>query len=415
MNTAGPAARATPISPIRVSPNGRHFVDRDGRPVFWLGDTQWELFRLFRRPEALQILRDRQAKGFNVVLIMLLGVDMTRAGGDDKAPHVNVDGRLPWIDNDPLRPNEEYFEHIDGMIRLGEQTAQTFVVGVYHQWQADVITPPKARPWARWVARRYRDAPNLIWSMYPKATEAFVPVCRQIAAGLREGDGGAHLISVHPDPSVASSSFLHDEEWLDFNMIQTCTDFDRIYDAVTADYRREPVKPVVMAEGGYEGVQYGKPHTPHAIRKQAYWTQLAGGHHVYGHNDAWSFPAKWKEWIDAPGSGQLRVFRDIVTSCDQWWGMVPDQSILASGAGSGHGLNVAARSPAGRWIMAYLSGPSTVSLRPDAITASRRARAQWINPASGGREQAGVFSVADTPSLTPPEGWEDAVLLAQAE
>ena len=40
-----------------------------------------------------------------------------------------------------------------------------------------------------------------------------------------------------------------------------------------------------VAEMGYEGVEFGKLQTAHQIRQQAYWTQLAGGHHVYGHND----------------------------------------------------------------------------------------------------------------------------------
>jgi hypothetical protein len=32
------AGAAVP-GPIKVSPNGRYFVDRDGKPFFWLGDT----------------------------------------------------------------------------------------------------------------------------------------------------------------------------------------------------------------------------------------------------------------------------------------------------------------------------------------------------------------------------------------
>jgi len=38
-----PLAAATVHGPIRVSSDGRHFVDRDGRPFFWLGDTAWPL------------------------------------------------------------------------------------------------------------------------------------------------------------------------------------------------------------------------------------------------------------------------------------------------------------------------------------------------------------------------------------
>ena len=404
------SATTDSISPIRVSPNGRYFVDPAGRPVFWLGDTQWELFRLFAPEGALRILRDRQAKGFNIILIMLLGVNTTRFGRDEQAPYTNLEGETPWADGDPLRPNERYFEHVDAMVRLGEQTGQTFVVGVYHQWQVDMITVEKARAWARWVAHRYRDAPNLIWSMYPKATADYIPVCRELAAGLQAGDGGAHLISVHPDPAVASSSFIHDEPWLAFNMIQTCTRYEQIPEAVAADYGRTPVKPAVMAEGGYEGLEFRRLQTAHHIRKQAYWSQLAGGHHIYGHNEHWTAPTAVAQWLDSPGSQHLRIFQEVMTAIDGWWDLAPDASILASGAGSGDRLNLAARSTEGRWVVVYLSEASTVSVRLDAITAGSRVRAWWIDPTCGDRQSAGSFDAQGAQSFTSPQGWEDALL-----
>jgi hypothetical protein len=407
-------AQADPIGTIRVSTNGRYFVDRHGKPVFWLGDTQWELFRLFYPDQALHVLKDRQAKGFNIILIMLTGVDVGRTDPEKRAQCANLEGEQPWIDEDPLRPNEAYFRHVDAMIRLGGETGQTFVVGVYHQWHAPIITLPKARHWARWVAERYRDVPNLIWSMYPKATDEFIPVCQEIAAGLRAGDGGAHLISVHPDPSVASSSFIHDQKWLAFNMIQTCISYDQIHETVTSDYGRTPAKPVVMAEGGYEGLEFGRLQTAHQIRQQAYWTQLAGGHHVYGHQDAWQAPSNWAAWIDSPGSRHLRVFQEVITSCDEWWDLIPDQSILAAGAGDGYHLNVAARSAIGDWMLAYLSEPSTVSIRLEPITASRQARALWIDPTNGSRLPIGTFVATGTRSFTCPESWKDALLLIEA-
>jgi hypothetical protein len=112
-------------------------VDRQGHPVFWLGDTQWELFRLFTPDTALHILKDRQTKGFNVILIMLTGVDLGHLGAKKPVPYTNLEGQAPWLDDDPLRPNERYFQHVDALIRLGEETGQTFVVGVYHQWHAE--------------------------------------------------------------------------------------------------------------------------------------------------------------------------------------------------------------------------------------------------------------------------------------
>ena len=55
--------------PIQVSDNGRYFVDQNGNPSFWLGDTQWELFRTFTLEEADMILENRKANGFSAIQI----------------------------------------------------------------------------------------------------------------------------------------------------------------------------------------------------------------------------------------------------------------------------------------------------------------------------------------------------------
>ena len=399
------------ISPFHVSKNGLYFVDWHEAPVFWLGDTQWELFRKLTADQALHVLRDRQSKGFNVILVMLTGVDLSRLFPDQPSTFANLEGDSPWLDGDPLRPNEAYFRHIDPIIRLGEQTGQVLLVGIYHQWHRDLITLPKARPWARWVSRRYRDVQNLAWCMYPQALPDYQPVCRELAAGLQEGDGGAHLISIHPDPSVASSSFMHAEDWLDFNMIQTCITYDQIVPAVTADYQRKPVKPVVMAEGGYEGLEFDRLQNAHDIRKQAYWTCLAGGHHVYGHNEAWVSPLDWERWIDAPGARQLKVYKDVITSIPAWWDLTPDPSLIVAGASQGYSLNIAAHSVQGGWLLAYLSEPFTVTLRLDPLAGVPQVQAVWIDPHSGARLEAGLFAPADRPAFTSPPGWEDSLLL----
>ena len=53
--------------PIRVSSNGRYFVDRDEKPFFWLGDTAWPLFAQYNRAEAESYLDHRAEKGFTVI------------------------------------------------------------------------------------------------------------------------------------------------------------------------------------------------------------------------------------------------------------------------------------------------------------------------------------------------------------
>lgn len=69
------AIPAAPIAwPIQVSSNGRYFVDQKGQPVFWLGTTQWELFRGYKLEDARLILDKSKDRGFVFVQTMLMGV-----------------------------------------------------------------------------------------------------------------------------------------------------------------------------------------------------------------------------------------------------------------------------------------------------------------------------------------------------
>jgi hypothetical protein len=380
-------------------------VDDHGAPFFWLGDTQWELFRCFTPEEARTVLEHRKRQGFTTIQVMITGV------GEGNLP--NLSGELPWRGNDPAHPNEAYFRQMDRVVEVACELGLILVPGVFHQLQRSVITPANARHYARWIAERYAFEPNIVWSMYPAAEAGYVPVLRELAAGLHEGDEGAHMICVHPDPAPASSSFIHDEPWLDFNMIQTWLHYELVHEMVAADYARTPPKPVVMAEGGYEGAQSGKVHTPHLVRKQAYWSCLAGGYHSYGYNDNWESPRTWRTWIESPGAAHVGVCRQVLTGLSEWWGRVPDQSLFAGGAGSGMTLNVAARSSARDWALAYLSSNAPATIRMDGVVAGAQAEASWIDPTSGARTPIGSFPCAERRTFSPPDGWEDALLLLE--
>jgi hypothetical protein len=406
------------VGPIRVGANGRAFIDHDGRPFFWLGDTQWELGRAFTLAEVGAILQNRADKGFTTIQVMLTGV------GDGTRP--NWAGDAPWQDNDPATPNEAYFRHVDAVLELAGRYGLVLVLGVYHQLQVDRIPFAKAQSYARWIARRYRDVPHIIWSMYPRAEAAYAPICRVLAEGLQEGDGGAHLITVHPDPSPASSSFLQGEalsasvSWLAFHSIQTWKYVELIYPMVRQDLALEPAKPVVMAEGAYEGgTEYGFEVTPLWARRQAYHSYLAGGHHTYGHNDNWRVPPAWREALDAPGAFHMGILRRILEARSEWWNAAPDQGVFAEEPKGGprrmpHPLrNVAIRSAQQDWALAYLSSDTTVAVRLDRVAAGGTVDAAWIDPTTGQHTPIGRLASAGIRFFSAPAGWQDALLLLE--
>jgi hypothetical protein len=405
-----------PLFPLKVSPNGRYFTDHDGIPFFWLGDTQWELFRSFSIEEARKILDNRAAKGFSALLVMLLGVGSADTCDGSEA---NVRGEKPWKDDDPLRPNAAYFDAVETIVRMAAERGIELVIGIYHARSGlkNPIQNDNARAWAGWIGERFRDFPNVIWSMYPAATLDSLGIVRELAEGLRKGGGDEHMISVHPDPSPASSSLFHDEKWLAFNTIQTFKWVEEIEPMVRRDYGLHPVKPVVMAEGAYEaGIEYGFDVTPIWVRRQAYYSYLAGASHSYGHNDIWRVRPTWVQALDAAGCSQLSILRKAFEGLGTWWDLVPDQSLIMNGGQAKTQLvTLAARSKDDSWAVLYLPSPGSVNVDFSSIMRAGRGRAHWINPIDGQRLDADLGKGTRSQKLTSPAGWEDALLLMQRD
>ncbi len=392
------------LRPLKVSDNGRYFVDGTGKPFYWQGDTEWELFHLFSISDAKALLQKRRAQGFTVVQAMMTGVFPEWGSAMGMKPWEDLPA---WLQNNPLTPNEKYFKRADKIIAAAEECDIVLVIGIYHARDVDNsrINAQNVKPWAKWLAQRYKKTKNVVWSMYPHAHPSSQSMIRAAVQGVLEGDGGAHLITMHPDPSPTSSSFMHGESWLSFNTLQTWSSDVLNYDMVTADYMRTPVKPVVDGEARYEEED---GTTPLQVRRGAYWSCLAGGFYSYGHRDNWKSPRVWRNWCEAPGALQMRVLGSIFRSIS-WWKLVPDPSILVDPIKG----DVAARSADGDWILAYLTVDTPVTLKLQSITASDRAIGWWIDPLTGARIQAGTFSTSANRTFSPPAGWQDAVLLLE--
>jgi hypothetical protein len=396
------------MHPVRVSENRRYFVDLEGSPVFWLGTTQWQLFREFTVEEAELILEKTRSTGFIFAQVMLMGV------GDGTQP--NIHGEKPWINDNPLTPNEAHFRNVDAVLDIACKKDVAISMTLYHQRYRKHITLENARAWARWLAERYTDRPAIVWSMTPEAREESVPVLRELAAGLREGDAGRHLITFKPDPSPYSSSFIHEEPWLDFNSMQTWTSVELIYPMVTKDYHLRPVKPVLMAEGAYEaGSEYDFEVTPLWVRRQAYYSYLAGAHHTYGHNDSWRVLPTWKQALDAPGAAQLGLLKRIFQARKEWWYLVPDQALLVRGGQTeGRVLNLAARHEKGKWALAYCGAEAAVNLDMSKLS-GKEVTAFWVDPRNAEPTAIGRFAATGVQSFSTPSGWEDALLVLETE
>ena len=117
------SAQSAPL-PVKVSENGRYFVDQNGTPVFWLGTTQWELCHGYTLDDAKTILEETRKNGFTFVQVKLMGQ------GDGTKP--NVYGQKAWINDDPLTPNEAYFKNVDAVIQMARDNNLIILPSIYH-------------------------------------------------------------------------------------------------------------------------------------------------------------------------------------------------------------------------------------------------------------------------------------------
>jgi len=423
------AGTLTAAPRLKVSDNRHFLVKDDGSPFFYLGDTAWELFHRLKREEADRYLADRAAKRFTVIQAVVLA-EMN--GLNDPNPY----GQKPLSDNDPTKPNEEYFKHIDYVVNKAEELG--LFVGMLPTWgnnwnkppgQGGIFTPENAATYGEFLGKRYKDKP-IIWILggdRPVENDTHRAILKAMALGLRKGDGGSHLITFHPPGGNGSSTWLHDADWLDFNMRQNghAIDFDGRYDATRADYARtNPVKPVIDGEPVYEDhpVNFKPKELGHSVaadvRRTIYWDLFGGAcGHTYGHHSVWQMYAPgrqpingplmpWNEAIDQPGAGQMQHARALIESRPVLT-RVPDDTVIVrsnvptSVPGAGTRRFTATRDQAGTYAFVYAPVGRPFSVRMDAIKGPK-AKAWWFDPRTGKADAIGEFETKGERRFTPP-------------
>ncbi len=411
---------------LRVTQNGRFLEYQDGRPFFYLGDTAWQLFHRLNREEARSYLEDRARKGFTVIQAVVLA----ELGGLDVP---NPYGHLPLIDKDPARPNEPYFQHVDFIVNTAEQLG--LFVGMLPTWgshwkRVGRSAPPpfnaeNARIYGRFLGARYRDKP-IIWILGGDQnieSPEERAVIDAMAAGLREGDGGAHLITFHPRGPGRSSDALHSAPWLDFNMYQSshgARDHDNGLFA-EHDYALQPAKPTLDGEPRYETMPVGfyfrdynryDRFDDYDVRQAAYWSLLAGAcGHTYGHNSVWQMwqpgraPAlfadiPWQRALDHPGAFQMGLVRRLFES-RPFTKLVPDRTLILDGPTSGGAKIRAARASDGSFALIYSPRGERFTVDKSRLR-GRRIKETWYDPRYGSAFEVHTTDNAAIQTYTPP-------------
>lgn len=418
-----PAARAAGDPPtLKVSDNRRFLVDSQGRPFFYLADTAWELFHRLNHEEAQEYLKDRAAKHFNVIQAVVLAEfsGLTTP---------NAFGHLPLADNDPARPNEDYFKDVDWVVEQAQALGlyvgmlPTWGDKVNKKWGAgpEIFNPQNAGAYGEFLGKRYKDKP-VIWILggdRPIEDDRQMAVWRALAAGLAKGDGGAHLMTFHPMGGRSSSEWLQNEPWLAFNMFQSGHGAHDIatWGRTWGDYQLQPTKPTLDAEANYEDhpinwMPQNGYFNDFDVRKQAYWSVFAGAcGYTYGCHDIWQFFQRGREpisharteWHDAmklPGSGQMQHLSALMLS-RPYLSRVPDQSLIVSPERGDGGHCQATRDAEGTYAFVYVPDGNAVRINLAKLTGAAL-KAWWYDPRNGGANPAGDFKNQGTQEFVPP-------------
>jgi hypothetical protein len=323
-----------------VSAN-QHFILKDGKPFFWMGDTAWELFALLNREEADKYLKTRSEQGFTVIQAVAAKVD--------KFKKTNAYGDSILVNNDPTKPNEKWFEHVDYIIDKAAEYHLT--IALFPTWASgpQLFNEKNAAAYATWIARRYKNKTNIIWMLggdnYVKKED--IPMWRSMAEAILKETNGKALISYHCKPNqLGSAEYFRNESWFGFNMFQNghCRDED-VYNKMLKAYSALPLKPEIDGEPIYEdhpvcfNVQDLGTSSAYDVRKYAYFDLFAGAFgHTYGCHDVWQMYSPKHEaingphyyWYDAlnlPGANQMRFVRKLMES-HPYLDRVPDQSVI---------------------------------------------------------------------------------------
>ena len=420
---------------LKVSDNKHFLVFEDGTPFFYLGDTGWELFHRLNKEETEKYLENRRQRGYTVIQAVALAEL-------DGLNTPNAEGEKPLIDNNPLKPNEKYFAHMDWVIKKAEEKG--IFIGLLPTWGdkwnkkwgegPQIFNPESARGYGKFLGQRYKNSPNIIWILggdRPIEMELHVQIINAMAQGVREGDGGNHLISLHPTGGNGSAQNFHNETWLDFNMRQNghSMSYTERYYMTFEDYKLSPTKPVFDAEPIYEDhpINFNPDQNGHStsadVRRPLYWDLFGGAFgHTYGHHSVWQmyapgrFPINrplmpWYDAINQPGAAQMMYGRLLMES-RPFLTRIPDNSFIVadevttSVPGAGAYRFVSTRDQDGTYAMVYVPIGRRFTVRMDVIK-GRELIAWWFNPRNGEAKQAGKFANTGNQAFISPTPGEN--------
>ncbi len=405
-----------------ISPNHR-FLLKNGKPFFWMGDTAWELFHRLDSNEADTYLKKRAEQGFTMIQAVVLAES-------DGLHTPNANGDMPLINDDPSKPNEKYFKHVDYIV--DKAASYNINIAMLPTWGdkvfkdtwgmgPEIFNEQNAAAYAGWLANRYKNRNNIVWVLggdrIPR-NESDVNIWRAMGNAIMKATDNKAIISFHPQPNqLGSAEWFHKDQWLSFNMFQTghCRDAV-VYDKMQSLYNMALIKPVMDAEPIYEdhpvcfNVKELGTSNSLDVRRSAYLDLFAGAFgHTYGCHDIWQMNSSkhepvngphynWKDAMDLPGANQMKYVRRLIESFPMLE-RVPDQSLVFE-----NNFMPADRIQATRgndYLLVYTCTGRTITVNMGKIR-GKQVTGCWYNPRNGKITAIAAADNTGTKKFIPP-------------
>ncbi len=292
----------------RMSAGGRSLVHADGTPAVLVADTAWALPWRATVEQVRDYARDRQAKGFNAVLLMSVQPDMRATGPRDRTADEGFDVGFEDLPSGHLNAvNPDYFRYLDRLLAILVEHGIVPVLQPVFQgfgWKGlgvagTVVPPAEYARYCRYLVARYGARPVVyLVGADGAGTEP------QIEAGGREvhdSDCYGQPTGIHYRPHAHANAH-QDAAWLDFQWCQTGHGGEHVPERVADMWRETPVRAVANGEPSYERTGHREVASGWWQGHEAWSNLCAGGTMgvVYGAANIWQWVLRDGEPGHAP-------------------------------------------------------------------------------------------------------------------
>ena len=289
----------------RMSPGKRSLVHADGRPALLVADTAWALPWRATEEQCRIYAADRQAKGFNAVLLMSVQPDMRAHGPRDRTVDEGFDVGFEDLSDghiNQLKP--AYFQRLDRLIAILVEHEIVPVLQPVFQgfgWKglsvAGTVAPPaEYARYCRYLVARYGARPAIY--LVGADGSGYEPQVVAGGAEIEHWDAYGQPAGIHYRPHADNCAW-HDAPWLDFQWCQTGHSGEHVPERVADMWRNTPAKGVANGEPTYEHGGKREKASGWWQGHEAWCNLCAGGTMgvVYGAGSLW----QWRLHPDEPG------------------------------------------------------------------------------------------------------------------